>query len=524
MCSSEGPGDDGSAGHGDSREKPCLSSGGLGMGTLAIIISISFTVGGSKVDQRSRYQRNFLIFNPEDAGFGVGQEPSGYIKIEVNDGRGKLVASVQNLSENRGLQYTLYMFQCDEGKFASVCAGKIPLSRNKGELKWEFDPANVGGSKIPVQELNVAAVIGEDEKSDGMLVLCPLVAYKNGKVSWREPFRSTMRMYKQEKPKPKSEEVKPEAVEKKPEAVPVLPEKEEIPDNVTSKYEYQLESKHPGQEITDTEENSKEEEETENLPVVDNLEEEISADNLPGNADNLPENKESQEVEEPAPEENVQENPVEETKEVEPIPQANDFDEYQKMLKNLEMEEKGVEGENSAGCGLNNSGFCIPPANAAENMPCSNCQTNGMNLRQSAPAEKQQGNIERLRVNLDKYFEAYDPFRSRRRDYRWWKVGSPVQFNNILYQCDIKTPLLFNPALMMAHFKYRHLIVGIYSDRVRRREYIVCGVPGVYNVDDKPFGNMCRWAQVEGNRPRHGAFGYWLVYIDGKSGKFLSVN
>jgi hypothetical protein len=93
-----------------------------------------------------------------------------------------------------------------------------------------------------------------------------------------------------------------------------------------------------------------------------------------------------------------------------------------------------------------------------------------------------------------------------------------------MYQCNIKTPLLFNPAVMMAHFKYRHLIVGIYSDQIRKREFVVCGVPGIHRVDDKPFGDLCRWVQVEGSRPRYGAFGYWLVYIDGKSGKLLNIS
>jgi hypothetical protein len=111
----------------------------------------------------------------------------------------------------------------------------------------------------------------------------------------------------------------------------------------------------------------------------------------------------------------------------------------------------------------------------------------------------------------------------RRLDYKWWKVGSPVQLNNILYQNNIKTPLLFNPQLMMAHFKYRHILIGLYSNRRQRKEYIVCGVPSIYNVDEKPFGEYCRWAQLESSKPRHGAFGYWLVYIDIKSGSFLSL-
>ena len=77
---------------------------------------------------------------------------------------------------------------------------------------------------------------------------------------------------------------------------------------------------------------------------------------------------------------------------------------------------------------------------------------------------------------------------------------------------------------MMAHFKYRHMIVGLYEDQKKNLQYVVCGIPGLYWVDEKPFGEMCRWAQVEGDKPRYGAFGYWLIYINPTTGRILSNN
>jgi hypothetical protein len=86
------------------------------------------------------------------------------------------------------------------------------------------------------------------------------------------------------------------------------------------------------------------------------------------------------------------------------------------------------------------------------------------------------------------------------------------------------TPLLFNPAVMMSHFKYRHLLTGVYVERPKGREFIVCGIPGVNGIDETPFGEMCRWVQLEGYKPRYGSFGYWLVYIDPKTGKLFKLN
>jgi hypothetical protein len=74
---------------------------------------------------------------------------------------------------------------------------------------------------------------------------------------------------------------------------------------------------------------------------------------------------------------------------------------------------------------------------------------------------------------------------------------------------------------MMAHYKYKHLIIGIFTHRNGRR-YVVCGVPGMHMVDMKPFGEMNTWVQAEGNRLKYGAFGYWLVYIDPENGKIMN--
>jgi len=39
------------------------------------------------MDNRFKYHRSFLIFTHEDSRNGEGREPSGYVKIEIRDGR-----------------------------------------------------------------------------------------------------------------------------------------------------------------------------------------------------------------------------------------------------------------------------------------------------------------------------------------------------------------------------------------------------------------------------------------------------
>lgn len=128
----------------------------------------------------------------------------------------------------------------------------------------------------------------------------------------------------------------------------------------------------------------------------------------------------------------------------------------------------------------------------------------------------------KLTENFNKIFKEIKPFRVERKDYRWWQIFSPVHLNNIFYESNIRAPILFDPLVMMAHFKYKHMIVGLYQDQKRNLRYLVCGIPSIYWVDEKPFGEMCRWAQVEGDKPIYGAFGYWLIYIDPITGKILN--
>lgn len=130
--------------------------------------------------------------------------------------------------------------------------------------------------------------------------------------------------------------------------------------------------------------------------------------------------------------------------------------------------------------------------------------------------------IDRLIDCCNKFFEKTEPFGVSRKDYSWWKVNSTVNLNNILFQCNIKTPILFNPLVMVAHYKYKHLIVGVYCDKARKKEFLVFGIPGYYNVDERPFGEMCLWVGTNTLKLQENNFGYWLVYIEPKSGKFVS--
>lgn len=410
-------------------------------------------------------QRHFIMFEREDQGFEYGQSPSGYLKIEVRGGKGKLSALAQNLKYSDNLSYRLYLIKCSDYELIPIDTGTL-VKKNSFEADWGFDPERVGGSGNSIDEFNIAAIIAEYSDRKKVHIECPLAAYRGKKISWRrklEEFLSEPPLKQQ----PAAEDLidSIETMQETDEAVQtdgVMVESMETVNNNTMDF-------YPGTEQIAEERN-------ENLSEAD-CNSEIGIDAMP--------------------DQNPEDSAI--------------------------ITDEEYDSEFGKGCIYKENNTCgFKEGTLGFYNPCVYCNI-GNNAKNQQYTNRAFGSSDSLRKSLDKYFETFDPFESKRKDYKWWKVNNPVYLNNVLYQYNIRTPLLFNPKVMMAHFKYKHLIVGIYTDRMRHREFIVCGVPGVYSVDEKPFGDMCRWVQLEGNRPKHGAFGYWLVYMDSRTGKFINL-
>ncbi len=486
--------------------------------------------------EKIKYYRSFLLFEQEDAGYGNGPRPSGYVKIEVREGKGKLSALVQNLKDNDGgLTYKLYLLKCEGRGVSPLLVGSVLVQKGKGELQWEFDPDNICGTGFAVPEFSVAVVAaGNKDKVVGAAAF-PMVAYRGAKVEWKGKMIEALNL---------------EAARTKASNPPKDGDKKSSSDLGKQSYN-DLYTEEPRQET---------------LPSIQEAEEELGAE-----SEVQPEDVYQPKVEDQPYERSEvyskYEGDIESKSEVaeenfksdgfltaEELIRGVGYEPVAEGVKETFFEQHyamGVPGQESVyGAEAGNverpeapmveEGTLKKPLNCVfgnptqqpmgmRYNPCINCFACGMKTgmnRQQAPqmqAASDENSIEKLRKGLERYFEHCDPFGSKRRDYKWWKVNSPVYLNNILYQCGINSPLLFNPAVMMSHFKYRHLIIGIYTDRLRRRQYIVCGVPGVYSIDEKPFGDMCMWVQLEGSKPKYGTFGYWLVYIDPMTGKFLSL-
>ncbi|WP_010681075.1 DUF7922 domain-containing protein [Acetivibrio cellulolyticus] len=442
------------------------------------------------MDNKFRYQKSFLIFDEEDSGFGTEQRPSGHVKVEIRDGRGKLFCQVSNLTEDKGkVEYKLFVIMSDDSLAVPVLAGNIELKRNKGELEWGFDPYDVDKTGIAFDRFNVVAILADYEDSQNNSVVCPLAAYKGSKVEWRRKLNKVLKEEKSAKEilnqNPKDDDIinKDKCVKAENES-----NKKEV-DNKISKHDELCQNVAENGEI-----NKENEFVTAQEPVV--------------TVDNGIVSKKDNDIKIEKPAESAEKN--KKSNAIEP--------KVDKLIQNQENAKSYSSFDGSklfgmySGDGKDNNSF---------NTNCMNCMF--FNNKSTQKPDIKEFGYEELSKQFDLTFERYSPFSVKRTDYNWWKVASPVHLNNILYTFGIKIPVLFNPLVLMAHYKYKHLIVGIYQDEKRERDYVVCGIPGVYWVDEKPFGNACRWAQVEGNTPVYGAFGYWIVYINPKTGKILAI-
>lgn len=486
----------------------------------------------NSTDSKSAFKRNFFIFTNEDTGFEAGQKPSGHVKVEVRGTRGKLHAVAQNLRPGNGrFDYILYILRSGDNAVEPIRAGRMENKFSRWELEWTFDPDKLGIPGYPADDCDLVAILAEFADRQGGRVICPLAAYRNKPVEWRSGFSES-----------KTGDGEADARSNK--------------ENGCGKGDYDGLIR-----IDSVLGKSEHEEDATNYGINNGIGDavneginvaaiEMKAEGQDNNNDAIDTDARKGVIDEGSYSGidscNIDGSAITESSDIGSINNAIDTEASSgdvgrdNAATNVEVgcEEARIsasedthEAVSKSNAGTNNidttciylnGNMCaalIQPEGGIAN-PCGACQ-----IRQGVqPANARlPADMARLEKIFDSNFERSDPFQSNRSDYTWWKVTNPVNLNNILYLNSIHSPLLFNPAVMVAHYKYRHFIIGVFT-HMDGQKYLVCGVPGMHMVDRKPFGQLGTWVQTEGNRQRYGAFGYWLVYINPDDGKMLSIN
>lgn len=481
-----------------------------------------------------RFHRTFLMLVQEDAGYGTDQKiaPSGYVKIEAMGDRGRLSAMVQNLKEGRGgANYRLYIIKTSDGHVTAVDAGKIYVKGNRGEAKWEFNPDNVGGSGHRIEGFDAAVVAAEPAQAQGINVsriAFPLAAFKRADAEWKEKLKRALYPNLYGKARILDDREKTAAKAE-------VEEEETAPRTVAGE---------TAMEETAGEAVIKETTLAEEATMQEAAAEGASEMKEAGSDENWQARAGAAAAAEDAWDMTAEQYMPDSPGGAAGMPKAAAEEAQAKEDGAREAAMKGAEAEDDAAEGVAEKDTVVDDAAAQETavkkdstepgfsrsytpdmntFPCARCPMWNMSPASAAQKGTEPASIDKFREGLEKCFKKCDPFHSGRRDYTWWKIDNPIRLNDVLCEYNVKTPMLFNHAAMAAHFKYGHMIIGIYVDRARQKEYIVCGIPGMYGIDERPYGDACRWVEPQGGRPRYGAFGYWLAYIDIMTGDFLRL-
>ncbi|HEX2926477.1 MAG TPA: hypothetical protein VHP38_09525 [Ruminiclostridium sp.] len=489
------------------------------------------------------YERLFYIFKTMDSGWG---NPGGFIKLEINGDNARLQLSLSNLEDKDGLVYSLVgISKSRDLRYTDISC--ITPVNSRADVKINFPADSIGSGRLNVHDINIFAVIARRPDKSAGTFWCPLAACTNGEQEWKEQFAAVLEKTSADAAETIKPEIDSAAEIPKSDVIPassIVLEQEQADENMSFPVTENMQE--PEIQVTQVEQSespiesdtgifSREisQEQWENQEgvevgiqpwtILDETEQRRADESAQSS------NIRSEQEQGVAQERNIEASEALEytqkdfsTKDYIPPDMSSKFqDSLTSVYKNT-YEEKDSESDEPGA-----------PEDVWQRIQDDFNDISSININHPAkePADEDSSAEERghpfsiplLKDELDKSFEPYNPFNTRSRGYKWWKINSPGFLNNILFRNNIKTYLLFNPKVMLAHYKYRYIILGIKTNWQPGREKLICGVPGVYSIDDNPFGSEGSWVQMEGYRPKYGAFGYWIVMLDPRTGKLTKI-
>lgn len=492
----------------------------------------------------NNYQRLFYIFKNMDSDIGY---PTGYIKVEINCEVAKLQISLSNILNRQGLRYKLYGIKKGNTDLVYTVICDIPIENGRADIKINSDIHKIGSNALNLEDINIFAVITQIPNKVP-LIKCPLVTYTKSQLNWKKEFEELL--------------LKKNQITGNNTITNAGNDKINVERNDT-KCDEVKEDMNIGRfdEISDSEQGNRVVQLTDILDDIGLLQDtngEIEISNRVSNIESKiyvntinSERKILDEAEKIKTDDVVDlrieqaevsevevenkgielEEVIEENKKLgvskEVVNEQTDINEETQVSKLVTDQEPQVL-ENWEPQILDVQDSFVETLESKDNSDdiLSSVQKNFKDISSIDIDEnkiKSELNIPSLKDEIDKSFESYNPFKLKSKKITWWKINSPGYLNNILFRNNIKTYLLFNPKVMLAHYKYRYIIFGIRNDRHLGREYLICGVPGVYSIDENPFGSMGSWAQLEGYKPKYGSFGYWVILIDPRTGKLMKL-
>lgn len=122
------------------------------------------------------YSRAILTLRQEEGGFSAENGVFGRAVVEIRNGRARVMVYAQGLKS--GSMCSLYFICRKKDDFVPLKAVLVNTKNGRAEVKWEFNPDNILGSGLRIEDAAAMAVL--TEKGEAVLA-----AYFDKPVNWR---------------------------------------------------------------------------------------------------------------------------------------------------------------------------------------------------------------------------------------------------------------------------------------------------------------------------------------------------
>ena len=125
---------------------------------------------------KRKYNRIFILLNGINE--GLSENINGSCDIEIINGRAKLYAYVGGMGRLKEKERTVYLISAGIKGSLAIPAGKLERKGTNAVLETSFDPDDIFGSGVCVEDINTAAV-WNDSESPTRAVLEGFVSHKS---------------------------------------------------------------------------------------------------------------------------------------------------------------------------------------------------------------------------------------------------------------------------------------------------------------------------------------------------------
>jgi len=455
------------------------------------------------------------------------REAMGRCVIEVRFGKGRFSTYIQGLKQG---DYRVLFISCKNGNNIGVDIGKISIDINgKGEMKQEFDPKNVCGTNLKIEDFHVVGIMPYEDKNNKAL----LTGYVGGIVQWKEGFS----LFKEKNSDTKENEKENKIILEDSE---VLENKSNLED--TEVLEDTKISQDKGDfDVLENEETSKKKMDTLLNTNEENNSNKQSEESLKEETD-IPLNTETENNSNKQSEENLKEETEnnsnrqsqeilkEETDTFLNAKKENDSNRQDDNIQNIlkqscvceeikkeppdSVTNKIFENRNKLDFEtLNKAGKDFSDIVKKFKQGIAELEEQEKNVKKCVKKDIKQKSYEKMNYGVNYIFEnniKMTPFQYQKKNVNWVRID----LSELVVLPGKMWLYLNNPFVSFSEKKYKHLILGKFFEG--GRENYILGVPGKYFSDYRLEAGLQGFNQFkccENKLPVDGDYGYWLLNI-----------